>query len=84
MRLFLLSNSTDTLTGMRLAGVEGIFADSPTAAADALEGVIKDGNIAAVLMNKSLFDLCGDVIKEFSKLHPSLLITQIPDRGGAL
>lgn len=83
MRLFLISDNTDTLTGMRLAGVEGVMAKDRTAVSDALESVLDDGNIAAVLINKSLFVLCEDIIQEFKKAHSSVVITQIPDRGNS-
>lgn len=81
MRLFLISNNSDTAVGMRLAGIEGVIANDEQSAAQALEDAVKDENIAIVLMNKSLFDLCEDTIKLFRKNHTSPLLVEIPDRG---
>ncbi len=81
MRLFLISDNTDTAVGMRLAGIEGVIVNDELSVADALENALKDEHIAIVLMNKSLCDLCEETIKNFRKNHSSPLLVEIPDRG---
>ncbi|MBQ8227642.1 MAG: V-type ATP synthase subunit F [Clostridia bacterium] len=83
MRLFLISNNSDTVMGMRLAGIDGVIVNDEKSAAQALETAVKDGDIAIVLMNKSLFDMCDESIKVFRKSHTSPLLVEIPDRGSS-
>ncbi len=83
MRLFLISNNQDTAVGLRLAGVEGVIVNSEQEAIKAFDNAVKDENIAIVLMNKSLFDLCDDTITAFRKSHTVPLIVEIPDKGDA-
>lgn len=83
MRLFLISDNSDTLTGMRLAGIEGVIASDEESAAQALKSAVKDDNIAIILMNKSLFELCRETVKAFRKANTSPLLVEIPDRGAS-
>ncbi len=81
MRLFLISNSSETLTGMRLAGIEGKLAMDENSVEKALDKAVKQGDIAIILMNKSLFDMCGESVKNFRKTYTCPLLIDIPDKG---
>ena len=45
MRMYLIRDNTDTLTGMRLAGVDGVIANEKETLEKALNEVLKDKNI---------------------------------------
>ena len=48
MRMYLISDNTDTLTGMRLAGVDGVIANEKGTLEKALNEVLKDKNIGII------------------------------------
>lgn len=78
MRMYLLSSDEDTLTGFRLAGVEGSLTQSEQELRDAFETLEKDGNIGIVLVTRTLSADYSRVILE-KKKSAKLLITEIPD-----
>ena len=53
MRMYLISDNTDTLTGMRLAGVDGVIANEKETLEKALNEVLKDKNIGIILLTRS-------------------------------
>ena len=54
MRMYLISDNTDTLTGMRLAGVDGVIANEKETLEKALNEVLKDKNIGIILLTEAL------------------------------
>ncbi len=81
MKLYLICDNTDTATGMRLAGIEGTVVDGEKQAEEALRDAIKDIEIAVILMNRTLYTMCGDAIKAFRKAHSAPVIIEIPDKN---
>lgn len=81
MKLYLICDNTDTATGMRLAGVEGVVVDGEKSAAEALHEALKDEEIAVILMNQTLYSTCDNAIKAFRKAHSTPLIIEIPDKN---
>ena len=81
MKLYLISDNPDTAVGMRLAGIEGTVAQDEAAASKALSNALKDEDIAAILMNQSLYNACESTIKAFRKAHSTPLIVEIPDKN---
>ena len=78
MKLYLLSSDSDTLTGLRLAGIDGCLVQSEQALCDAIESVRQRSDIAAVLVTRTLsmqFPKQIDALKRNAKL----LVTEIPD-----
>ena len=83
MRFELISDSTDTLVGMRLAGISGIMAKTEEEIKKALDDAIKDENIAIVLITERLSELCKDYIYELKNSDMKTLIVEIPDSNSA-
>ena len=83
MRLYLICDNPDTAVGMRLAGVEGEIVSGKDSAAEALNNALNDSSIAVILMNRTLCEECGDIIRAFRKAHSTPLIVEIPDRGSS-
>jgi V/A-type H+-transporting ATPase subunit F len=65
MKMYLISDNTDTLTGMRLAGVDGVIANEKGTLEKALNEVLKDKNIGIILLTEAL----GKKYPELVKTH---------------
>ncbi|WP_458862713.1 V-type ATP synthase subunit F [Acidaminobacterium chupaoyuni] len=82
MRYFAIVDNTDTQTGFRLTGIEGVVVHTREEVTEALENAIADPEIGIVLITEKLVALCHDMIYERKlKLHAPLLV-EIPDRHG--
>ena len=51
MRYFVISDNSDTLTGLRLAGIEGTRANTREETLAALEAAAQDPSIGILLIN---------------------------------
>jgi V/A-type H+-transporting ATPase subunit F len=82
MKMYLLSDDIDTLTGMRLAGVEGYMIHGKAEFEEKLSSVMEDREIGVLLISRALYGEHSEIIDEI-KLSTSLpLIVNIPDRYG--
>ena len=83
MRYFSISDSSDTLTGLRMAGIEGTMARTRKEVGTAIEHCIGDPEIGILLITERLAALCPDLmgtLKQGAPGHP--LVVEIPDRHG--
>ena len=83
MKLFVISDNTDTKMGLRLCGIEGVVVnDEPSFRAE-VEKCLSDSEIGILLVTEKLVKLAPEYINGL-KLGRSLpLIVEIPDRHGA-
>lgn len=82
MKIYLISNNTDTYIGMRMAGIEGTIVHDEAGVESALADAMKNPEIGLVLITAKLMDLCRQSIYE-KKLNSHLpLIVEVPDRHG--
>lgn len=79
MRFELISDNTDTLVGMRLAGIPGVMAKTEEEVKSALKNAIEDKEIAIILITEKLADMCKDLIYELKNSNIKTLIVEIPD-----
>ena len=72
MKAYCISDNTDTLMGMRLAGFEGIVLHERQEILDKLNQLIADPNVAIVLMTTKAMEQVADVVarKEISITTP--------------
>lgn len=82
MKFFLISDNTDTCTGMRLAGIEGVVVHTAEEVRNALSRARADESIGVVLMTSQLTELCPEDIYELKLNCRRPLIVEIPDRHG--
>ena len=82
MRMYLISDNTDTLTGMRLAGVDGVIANEKGTLEKALNEVLKDKNIGIILLTEALGKKYPELVKTVRTEHKKPLLIEIPDRHG--
>ena len=83
MKMYLLSDNSDTLLGMRFAGVEGFVLHNKDEAMAKVHELAADKSYGVVLITSKLRDLCGDLLNDFMERNPMPLFLEIPDRHGA-
>ena len=78
MKYFVITDSTDTQVGLRLAGIEGVVVrEEPLVRAAA------DPDIAVLLITEKLAALCQDLIAPLKLTAQRPLVVEIPDRHSA-
>ncbi|MCX7614362.1 MAG: V-type ATP synthase subunit F [Clostridiales bacterium] len=82
MRYFLISDNTDTLTGMRLAGIEGVVVHERAEVISSIEKVLADHTIGILLITEKLAKLCPEMIYDLKLNRHIPLVVEIPDRHG--
>lgn len=82
MQFLLISDNHDTIMGMRLAGIQGVIAETKESAESALIEATKNENIGIVLLTNKLCNLCADLVDSYRLNNSRPLIVEIPDRHG--
>ena len=82
MRMFLISDNGDTLTGMRLAGVEGVVVRTRDELRAALEKALADRELGILLLMERFGREFPELIDDVKLHHRLPLIVEIPDRHG--
>ncbi|MGN0642136.1 MAG: V-type ATP synthase subunit F [Huintestinicola sp.] len=80
MKFFLISDNIDTVTGMRLAGIEGVVVHEREETERALYAAMEDKDVAVILMTGKLTALIEDTVNNLKLNRPSPIIAEIPDR----
>ncbi len=83
MKVYLISDNIDTLTGMRLAGILGTVVHDRKALEQCLESVKKDLQVGILLVTEKISDMAPDLINEIKQGHELPLLVVIPDRHGS-
>ncbi len=78
MKMFLLSDSVDTLTGMRLAGIEGKYVKTADELISAAKSCL-DTDIAILLITDKISDKARNFVDELKTLNRPLIV-EIPDK----
>lgn len=82
MKMFLISDNIDTLTGMRLAGVEGVVVHEREEVKQALDKVLTDKEIGIVLLTEKFGRDYPDLVNRVKLERKFPLFVEIPDRHG--
>ena len=69
MKMYLISDNVDTLTGLRLAGVDGVVVHERNELREELENAMNDKEVGVILLTE-----------RFGREFPDLI--EIPDRHG--
>lgn len=80
--MYLISDNIDTLTGMRLAGVEGVIVHEHDELKEALERTIADKEIGIILLTEKFGREFPDIVDDVKLNRRLPLIVEIPDRHG--
>lgn len=83
MKYFVITDSTDTQVGLRLAGIEGVVVREESQVRSAVEAAAADPEIAVLHITEKLAALCGDLIIPMKQSAQRPLVVEIPDRHSA-
>ena len=82
MKMYLISDNIDTLTGMRLAGVEGMVVHERQELKEALDKVLADKSIGIILLTEKFGREFPEIIDNVKLERKLPLIVEIPERHG--
>jgi len=82
MKMYLISDNVDTLTGMRLAGVDGVVVHERKELRAAIENAMDDKSIGVILLTERFEREFPDLIDEVRLERTMPLLINIPDRHG--
>lgn len=82
MRYFAVADNADTLTGLRLAGIEGVRANNKAEVQYAVSEAMLDPTIGIILITEKLAEKCPDVVYDMKLKNTNTLVVEIPDRHG--
>lgn len=82
MKMFLISDNVDTLTGMRLAGVEGCIVHERAELRKALEDAIANKENGIILLTEKFGREFPDIIDDVRLNRRLPLLIEIPDSHG--
>ena len=80
--MYLISDNIDTLTGMRLAGVDGIVVHEREELRCAIENAMEDKDVGVILLTEKFGREFPDIINDVKLNRRLPLIVEIPDRHG--
>lgn len=83
MRMFLISDNVDTLTGMRLAGIDGVVVHEKQEIKQALDEVLSQKDIGIILMTEKLGKEIPEIVDDIKLNRTFTLLLEIPDRHGS-
>ena len=69
------------VTGLRLAGIEGLIVDSGKEALDMVNKLIKDKEVGLVLLSDDISKSIRSKLNELRSKHPTPLIYEVPSPG---
>ena len=82
MKMYLISDNVDTLTGLRLAGVDGVVVHERNELREAIENAMTDKTVGIILLTEKVGREFPDLIDEIRLEHTMPLLIEIPDRHG--
>lgn len=82
MKMYLISDNVDTLTGMRLAGVEGCVVHERQELKEALERTLENPQVGITLLTEKFGREFPEIIDDVRLNRKFPLLVEIPDRHG--
>lgn len=82
MKIYLLSDNTDTQMGLRLVGIEGQVIHDRRVLLQTLDALMLRHDIGIILITNKLIELAPEVISELKLKNHKQVILEIPDRRG--
>lgn len=80
MRLYVISDNTDTQMGLRLSGIGGVIVHEKNELIAAMEKATRDPEIGIILVTEKLVSLAKDYIYKIKSENKIPLIIETPDR----
>lgn len=79
---YLISDNTDTLVGMRLAGITGVVLKTREEALEEFNDCLNNKEIGILILTENIFNLISEEVMEVKLKNTFPLIVEIPDRIG--
>lgn len=83
MKIYLICDNTDTLVGMRLAGIEGEIVHEREEFTAAVNKALSDKETGILLINEGLCGLDAELVNNIKMKYSKPLIVEVPDRHGS-
>lgn len=83
MRMYAVADDRDTLTGLRLAGIEGSFAEEKHDIQALIDGVRADNDIAVLIITEKCAALVPDTVRELKLSSTNPLLVVVPGSRGS-
>lgn len=80
MKYFVITDSSDTLVGLRLAGIEGVLIGKGELANEAIQKATQDPDIGILLITERLAAQCSELLVPLKSTAHRPLVVEIPDR----
>jgi V/A-type H+-transporting ATPase subunit F len=80
MTYFVITDSTDTLVGLRLAGIKGLVARTEEETRAALDEALQDPELGILMLTERLAKMCADRVGPLKLRGTRPLVIEIPDR----
>lgn len=82
MKFFAISDNSDTIIGLRLAGIKGVVVHDREEVLQALEKAVEEQDIGIIIMTELLAEMVQDEVSTIRLDASKPIITVIPDRHG--
>ncbi|MDR7857395.1 V-type ATP synthase subunit F [Tissierella sp.] len=82
MKSFLISHNQDTILGLRLAGIDGVLAESTEEVEFHFSKAVEDPDIGIIIITEKIFEEMKEKVLELKRIGSTQVITTIPDRTG--
>ncbi len=79
---YLISDNTDTLVGMRLAGITGVVLKTREEALEEFNDCLNNKEIGILILTENIFNLISEEVMAVKLKNIFPLIVEIPDRKG--
>lgn len=83
MRMYAVADDRDTLTGLRLAGIEGSFAKEKNDIQSLIDDVRADTDIAVLIITEGCAAQVPDTVKELKLSSTNPLLVVVPGSRGS-
>ncbi|MGB9812846.1 MAG: V-type ATP synthase subunit F [Thermovenabulum sp.] len=84
MRMFVISDSSDTITGFRLAGIEGKYIEESQEVLKEIDKLKNDEDIGIILITESLAQNIKNELSAMKLSKDFPIILEVPDRHGSI
>lgn len=82
MKMYLISDNTDSYIGMRLAGIDGVVVDGPKQFAEEFNKAVDNKEVAVVLLTGKAIGFDSELVEKTKMARSVPLIVEIPDKYG--
>ncbi len=84
MKAFIISDNTDSLLGMKMAGIKGLLAHTKDEVIKALEDIKNNEEVGIIIITEKAANLIPEELNQMKLSKSGPLIIEIQDRHGSI